>query len=313
MLNYFHLFQETVIRSLPPLNALRSFEAAARLESFNRAAEELYVTPSAVSHQIKLLEEYLKVKLFRREKRRVMLTTAGEKYLSAIEQALDEIEVATRRLIASPNVSAVNISVAPAFLTRWLVPRIGEFQQAYPDVELRLSAATARTDFNHTDTDMAIYYGQNEDDNVESVFLSKVTLAAVCTPELLKTFTTPMTPQQLSNYTLIHVSNRQDEWNQMLKALGINRRSNGKSLTFSSTSLAIGAVMEGLGIALADVDLYERELTYGELVTPFDIRIESKRAFYLVYPKNRQMSYGMKSFFDWITHKLTSTQHKSEK
>mgnify|MGYP000087228878 CR=1 FL=1 len=111
-----------MIRKLPPLNSLRSFEAAARLESFNLAAQELHVTPSAVSHQIKALEEYLGIALFRRERRRVNLTTIGEKYLSAVEHALDEIDIATRRLIASPNTSSVNLSVVPGFLTRWLVP-----------------------------------------------------------------------------------------------------------------------------------------------------------------------------------------------
>ena len=113
-----------MIRRLPPLNALRGFEAAARLGSFNRAAEELFVTPSAISHQVKSLEEYLGVPLFRRDRRRIVLTASGEKYLGAVEHALDEIDTATRRLVASPNASAVNISVAPGFLTRWLVPRI---------------------------------------------------------------------------------------------------------------------------------------------------------------------------------------------
>jgi LysR family glycine cleavage system transcriptional activator len=295
------------IRSLPPLNALRSFEAAARHGSFNQAAEELFVTPSAISHQIKSLEGFLKIKLFRREKRRVWLTSAGEKYLNAIEHALNEIDMATRRLIATPNASAVNLSVAPAFLTRWLVPHIGQFQQLYPDVELRLSAANTRIDFHHSDTDMAIYYGYDDWDDVESYFLRNARLMPVCSPRLMDGEQALKTPADLCDQTLIHVSNRLDEWESMLNKLGINSSSSGKGLTFSSTSLAIGAAIEGLGVALADVDLIVKELKYGELVTPFDIRLDTKKAFHLVYEKNRPLTYGMKSFFDWITGSIQKT------
>ena len=259
------------------------------------------MTPSAVSHQIKSLEEFLKVKLFRREKRKVLLTTAGEKYLRAIEHALDEIDIATRRLSASPNMSAVNISIAPAFLTRWLVPRIGEFQQLYPDIELRLSASNTQIDFNHSDTDMVIYYGRNEWENVESTFLRSVTLIPVCSPRLMTGKHPLEHPEDLSEHTLIHVASRLDEWETLLEKLGINMSSCGKGLTFSSTSLAIGAAIEGLGITLADVDLIEKEVEYGQLMKPFDIQLETQKGFYLVYQKKRQMTYGMQAFYDWIT------------
>ncbi len=122
------------IRRLPPLNALRSFESAARLGSFNQAAEELFVTPSAVSHQVKSLEEFLGLKLFRREKRQVYITIAGEKYLVAVQHALDELDSATRRLMSAPNTSAVTFEAPPAFLNRWLMPRIKDFQTRHPEV-----------------------------------------------------------------------------------------------------------------------------------------------------------------------------------
>ncbi|MET0119320.1 MAG: transcriptional regulator GcvA [Sedimenticola sp.] len=296
----FLIYWRIQIRRLPPLNALRSFEASARLGSFNKASEELCVTPSAVSHQIKTLEDYLGIPLFRRENRRTVLTTAGEKYLDAVAHALDEIDIATRRLIASPNTSAVNISVVPAFLTRWLVPRIRDFQKQHPDVELRLSASTALIDFAHSDTDMAIYFGHGEWEHVDAHFLRSVTLVPFCSPKLMQEQAPLNTPEDLAGHTLLQVAGREDEWSRILGKAGVSLTPESKSITLSSTSLTISAAMEGVGIALADQSLVEREMEYGQLVKPFDLELETKRAFYLVYQQNRQLTYAMQVFYDWL-------------
>ncbi len=300
-----HLFVRiTDIRSLPPLNALRCFEAAARLNSFSRAAEELCVTPSAVSHQVKSLEAFLNIKLFLREKRRVYLTNCGEKYLQGIAHAFDEIDIATRRLVASPNMAAVNISVAPVFLTRWLVPRIAEFQQQHPNVELRLSASNGLVDFHQSDTDMAIYFGKGDWDGVDCHFLRGVILTPVCSPGLLDSEKSLRSPKDLSHHTLIKVSSRPWEWEYFLQQAGVRDSETGRSLAFSSTSLATGAAMEGLGIALADRFLVERELQYGQLVIPFDLVMDTHRAFYLVNPQGRSLTHGMKVFSDWLIRRI---------
>lgn len=284
---------------MPPLNALRSFEAAARLGSFNQAADELFVTPSAVSHQVKALEAFLGMNLFRREKRKVFLTTAGEKYLVAIQLALDEIDSATRRLMASPNAGAVNIAVAPAFLTRWLVPRLADFQKRYPDVELRLSTLSSAIDFEHSDTDMGIYFGDGRWKGVEAHFMRHAAIMPVCSPLLLeKGRLTAL--QDLTKHTLIHVSSRSQEWRQLFRQEGLSWSRDQKSLTFSNTSLALNAAMEGLGVALSDSQLIEREVQYGQLVQPFDLVLKLARAFYLVYSNKRQPTYGMASFRDWL-------------
>ncbi|MES9857991.1 MAG: transcriptional regulator GcvA [Sedimenticola sp.] len=292
------------MRHLPPLNALRSFEAAARLGSFNQAAEELHVTPSAVSHQIKSLEQFLNTKLFRREKRQMLLTSPGENYLIAIEHALDEIDLATRRLLTTPNISAINLSVVPAFLTRWLVPRIREFQERHPDVELRLSAATGLTDFNHSDTDMAIYFGNNDWLGVESRHLKAVTLLPVCSPKLIENGKPLKQPKDLLHHTLLHVTNRSNEWDQLLNSAGIYHPTIKKGLTFSSSSLAINAAIEGVGIALADHILVEREVRYGQLVIPLEVSLDSHRDFYLVHQKGRQLTSTMRDFIDWLLEEL---------
>ncbi|MES9873708.1 MAG: transcriptional regulator GcvA [Candidatus Sedimenticola sp. PURPLELP] len=292
------------MRRLPPLNALRSFEASARLGSFNKAAQELFVTPSAISHQVKTLEEFLGMPLFRRENRKTVLTIAGEKYVAAIGQALDEIDIATRRLVASPNTSAVNISVVPAFLTRWLVPRIREFQEQHPDVELRLSASTGLIDFAHTDTDMAIYFGHGEWENVEAHYLMSVTMVPVCSPRLLKENPPLRSAEDLLRHTLLQVANREDEWTRILSQAGLTQSQETKNITFSSTSLTMNAAMEGAGIALADLSLVEREVEYGQLEIPLDLQLETKRAFYLVYPQNRPLTYPMQVFYDWVVEQM---------
>ncbi len=291
------------IRRLPPLNALKSFEAAARLGSFNQAAEELYVTPSAVSHQVKSLEDFLEIKLFRREKRQVLLTAAGEKYLKSIEHALDEIDSATRRLMAAPNAGKVNLSVAPAFLTRWLVPRLGKFQEQYPHVELRLTASTGLIDFAHSDTDMAVYMGDGNWRGVETHYLRNMVLVPVCSPRLLEGSKPLNEPKDLLRHNLIQVERRPHEWSQMLAQAGIHE-SPAQGLTFSNSSLAVGAAMEGVGIALADIQLVEREVSYGQLAIPFDLQHDTGKAFYLVYQKNRQLTHGMQEVRDWILSEM---------
>ncbi len=299
---------ELVIRRLPPLNALRSFEAAARHGSFNKAAEELYVTPSAVSHQIKTLEEFLGVQLFERIKRRVDLTSAGERYLISVQSALDEVDDATRKLMATPNTGVVNLSVAPAFLTRWLVPRINHFQSRNPDVELRLTASMSQIDFRYSDMDMAVFYGDGNWPDLHCHHLRNVHSVPVCSPKLLEGKPAIEKADDLLKYTLIHISKRDKEWQSLLRQSGVKRMDKARNMTFSSTSLALGAAMEGLGIALADRGLAERELEYGQLICPFDISLDTQKAFYLVYQKGRPLTESMQAFRDWILEEMHAEQ-----
>jgi len=287
-------------RRLPPLKSVTAFEAAARRGSFNEAAVELFVTPSAISHQVKSLEAYLGVSLFRRARRQVHLTIAGERYLKSVSHALDEIDLATRRLLASANAGAVNISVAPAFLTRWLVPKVREFQDRHPDIELRLSPNSGVIDFGWSDIDMAIYFGDGKWPGVEVFFLREVVLVPVCSPAYVEA-NPPMTaPGDLCAHTLIDVSTRPAEWNEFLASFGVTRQKSGKRLSFSSTSLALGAAMESLGIALADRQVVAREVLYGRLVTPVDIAMENHLGYYLVYQKDRRLTDEMRAFLDWV-------------
>lgn len=296
------------IRRLPPLNALRSFESAARHGSFNKAADELFVTPSAVSHQIKGLEEFLGIQLFERIKRRVELTPPGERYLLSIQSALDEIDEATRKLMTTPNSGVVNLSVAPAFLTRWLVPRINHFQNKNPEVELRLTASMSQIDFRYSDMDMAVFFGDGNWPDLHCHHLRNVHSVPVCSPKLLEGKPPINSAEDLLQYTLIHISKRDDEWQSLLRQTGIKRIEKARNMTFSNTSLALGAAMEGLGIALADRGLAERELEYGQLVCPFDISLDTHKAFYLVYQKGRPLTESMQAFRDWILEEMQTEQ-----
>lgn len=188
------------------------------------------------------------------------------------------------------------------------MPRIREFQEQYPDVELRLSASTGLSDFTHSDTDMAIYFGRGEWEDVEIHYLRGVSLRPVCSPRLLEGDKPLKSPKDLQYHTLLHVSDRQKEWDQALQLEGLTSAIGKKSITFSSTSLALSAAIEGAGVALSDRGLIERELEYGQLIIPFDIKFETKNAFYLVYQSGRPLTYAMQAFYDWLMEEIGKKQ-----
>jgi LysR family glycine cleavage system transcriptional activator len=297
-------------RRLPPLTAIRAFEAVARLGSVKRAATELFVTASAVSHQIKSLENYLGLALFLRERRQLRLTAAGQRYLEAVGHALDTIDIATRRVTSSTGGQMVNVSVAPSFLTRWLVPRIHQFQDLYPDVELRLSPNSGSVDFACSDVDMAVYFGNGDWPDVESHFLREVVLVPVAGPRLVEVLSPLESVHDLAECTLIDVSTRPDEWDRFLATFDVTRPRRGKRLAFAKTSLAVGAAMEDLGIALADRHLIDREIRYGQLVRALAIEVPLRQGFYLVVPKGRPLNDGMQAFFDWVMAE-TTLEHRA--
>src|SRR5215208_1451836 len=174
-----------MLRRLPALNALKAFEAAARHERFTRAAEELCVTQGAVSHQVKALEEELGVKLFNREHQRLVITEAGREYLAVIRDALDRISIGTERLVQRQSSGALTISTSPDFAAKWLVHRLGRFAEAYPDIDLRVSATMHHVDFTREDVDLAVRHGDGSWAGLDATRLCTEQLLAVCSPKLL--------------------------------------------------------------------------------------------------------------------------------
>ena len=172
-------------RRLPALNALKAFEAAARHESFTSAAQELCVTQGAVSHQVKALEQQLGIKLFNRERQRLVITDAGRKYLSVVRDAFDRIAVGTEQLIQRQNSGALTVSTTPDFAAKWLVNRLGRFAEANPSIDLRVSATLHHVDFAREDVDLAVRHGDGNWPGLDAVRLSPERLFAVCSPKLL--------------------------------------------------------------------------------------------------------------------------------
>lgn len=292
-------------KRLPPLNSLRNFEAAARLGSFRKASQELFVTPSAVSHQVKALEEFLQVALFERHTRRIELTSAGRDYLRSVQKALDEIERGTQRVMVAHTGGELNLAVAPAFLTRWMIPRMTRFYDQYPNIELDITASIGLIDFAHSDREMAVYFGNGDWKDVKAHFLKSSELIPVCAPSLLdgKTVTAAA---DLLRLPLLHVSKRPHEWPDWCEEAGAEFNERRKGLTLSSSLLTARAASKGLGVALADINLISDDIQSGQLVAPVNVTLKRTYSFYLVYEKNRPMTPAMRQFKDWIMAEMAN-------
>lgn len=262
------------------------------------------MTPSAVSHQIKTLEEFLGLELFIRQPRRIALTHAGEDYFKSIQTAFFEIDRSTQKLISSHQAGELHLSVAPVFLTRWLLPRISSFYEAHPDIKIEISATTGLLDFARGDKDMAVYFGRGDWPGIEVHLLRDYQHRPVCSPRLLGDKLIQK-PEELLNYTLLHVLKRQEEWINWLNAFGVDYKESKQGMYFSSGSLTTVAAINGLGFALADVGFITEELASGKLIAPLDEYVQIDKAFYLVYQKSRALTYSMKAFQSWLMEEMS--------
>ena len=204
---------------LPPLNALKAFEAAARHESFTRAAEELCVTQGVVSHQVKVLEAELAIKLFNRERQRLIITEAGRDYLTVVRDALDRIAIGTERLLQRQNAGVLTVSTSPDFAAKWLVHRLGHFAEAHAGIDLRISATLHHVDFAREEVDLAVRHGDGNWPGLDTVRLSSEQLFAVCSPKLLSGRHRLSRPADILKFPLIHMDSRAD-WNNWLQEAG---------------------------------------------------------------------------------------------
>src|SRR5215204_3600636 len=207
-------------RQLPPLNALKAFEAAARSESFTRAAEELCVTQGAVSHQVKALEATLGVKLFNRERQRLVITEAGREYLAVVRDALDRIAVGTDRLVQRQSAGVLTVSTSPDFAAKWLVHRLGRFAEAHPDIDLRVSATMHHVDFAREDVDLAVRHGDGNWPGLDAIRLCAEEWFPVCSPTLLAGRKRISGPQDVLNFPLLHIGDR-SAWSKWLESVGV--------------------------------------------------------------------------------------------
>lgn len=290
----------------PPLNALRAFEAAARRLSFTKAAEELNVTPGAISQQIRQLEEFAGTPLFKRTGRSVLLTDAAQACLPLVHEAFEKIGEAGRQMRQPARRGRVMVSCAPSFAAKWLAPRLEGFHQAHPGIEAWVSADMQLTDFNTADADIAIRYGTGSYEGLKSEKLLDETVLPVCSPQLLKGPDAIRRPQDLSQHTLIHDESPENDpscpdWTTWLAARGISGVDATRGPRFNQAVLVIEAATNGRGVALAKRAIAQAELDAGRLIAPFaDGSTAIDFSYWVVWPKGRHLSPDVRAFTGWV-------------
>ncbi len=287
-------------RSLPPLNGLRAFEAAARHMSFTDAAEELSVTQAAISHQVRGLEQRLGLKLFVRRNRSLLLSEAGQAYLPSVRSAFDQLNEATEKLLQKDKGGHLTVTTTASFAMKWLVPRLGGFQRANAEIDVRISTGTGLVDFSREDVDIGIRYGRGQWPNLLAERLVSEDVMPVCAPSLLKGPNGLKKPADLKRFTLLHIGSFPDDWQVWLTAAGVKGVDASRGVTFDFALAGYQAAMDGLGVALGRNPLVEPDLKAGRLVVPFEFKRSSDFAYYLVYPPEAIRRRKIKAFRDWI-------------
>lgn len=295
-------------RRLPPLKAIRSFEAAARHLSFERAGQELAVTAGAIAQQVKALEDWLRLPLFRRlPSRGVALTPAGRRYTDALGPLLDNLAEATTRLQRPDNLNMVTVSTLGSLAANWLIPRLGSLRRQQPTLDVRVQIAEHRTDFLREDVDVAIRFGQGRYPGLRSDFLMHETLFPVCSAALMNDPERPIRePADLRHHTLLHEEIGPTvpfyvDWPKWLASAGVAAVVDAsRGPRFSHTFLALQAAASGQGVALATSVLIGDALEAGRLVRPFDHELRGPYEYYLVCPEETAERHQIQAFREWI-------------
>lgn len=293
---------------LPPLNALRVFEATSRLLSAKQAAEELHVTPAAVSHQLKLLEDHLGFPLFVRQNRQLLLTEIGQRYAVSLQSIFKKLADETKKLTQNAR-SQLTVSVEPAFAIYWLIPRLCKFKKQYPQIELRISSSYELVDFRKDNIDVGIRCGQGKYPGLISILLQRNELYPVCSPGLLKKHPV-RNPNDLKHYVLLHETAAINlpgypDWPTWVKQFNATEVNPESGLFFETGYLVIQAVIEGQGVALERSLLTKAAVESGKLVRLFNTSLrETNAGYYLVFPEDRDTDPKIKAFSQWLKQEL---------
>lgn len=291
-------------RRLPPLNALRAFEAAARHMNFSRAADELAVTPGAVSQQIQNLEDYIGAPLFKRTPKGLLLTDAAQTALPALREAFDRLAEAASLLTAAEDGRRITVSVAPSFAAKWLMPRLGRFEAAHPDVDVWIDSGLELVDFASGEIDLAIRYGSGRYPALEVTRLLNETVSPVVSPGLLNEL--PLGElSDLAHHTLLHDGSPDadescPDWAMWLAARGVKGVDAARGPRFNQSSLVIEAAVNGRGVALAKQTLAQDDLDAGRLIQPFNDATAVDFAYYIVHPKAKGRLKQVRAFVGWL-------------
>jgi LysR family glycine cleavage system transcriptional activator len=292
-------------KTLPSLGALQAFEAVARRLSFSRAAEDLHVTPGAISQQIRQLEGLLGTSLFTRTKRSVALTDVGMQMLPDVQLGLETLSRAITNRTALSTGKTLTISVAPSFASKWLLPRLSDFSDQYPDIDLRISATVALAEFKRDKVDLAIRLGRGSYPDLHAELLFGEMLTPLCSPKLLKSKGPLRKPDDLGNHRLLHDTsipgeNERPSWERWLELAGAKHVSAQRGARFSLAELALQAAIDGAGVVLGRMVLAERDLSAGRLVRPFKVILPLDVSYFLVMPKGSARRHEIQCFRDWL-------------
>lgn len=290
-------------RKLPPLNALPCFEAAARLLNFSKAAEELSVTPGAVSRAIKHLEDQLQVQLFERGTRSARLTRVGEPYAIAVREALEQLSSATTVATSRRSDSTLNVSTSDGFAGRWLVPRLYRFHRARPDIDVRVSTTGKLATFYGDGIDIAVRYGHGNYPGLTAEFLTDEEVFPVCSPALLKGKHALRRPEDLKHHALIRDAYPVD-WAAWLAEAGVKGSNHRRGLTFDSYTFAVDAAVKGEGVALGRSTLVADDLAAGRLVRPFKQALKGVSSYFVVYPPDAIRQRKIREFRSWLWEEM---------
>jgi len=286
-------------RRLPVLNALKAFESAARHESFTKAASELSVTQGAVSHQVKALESQLGLRLFQRERQRLIITEAGRAYLEVVRDAFDRIAAGTEQLLQRQNSGILTVSTSPNFASKWLVHRLGRFAEAYPEIDLRVSASIQHVDFVREDIDMAVRHGDGNWSGLEATRFCAEELFPVCSPTLLAGRPRISGPNDVLKFPLLHTGDRR-AWSMWLESVGLTDVEISQGPVLNRDSMAIDAAVDGQGIALARTTLASWDLLSGRLVAPLTVALKASKTYWIVCPKATAKLPKIEIFRSWL-------------
>ena len=284
---------------LPPLNALKAFESAARHLSVKLAAEELCVTPGAVSQMLKTLEAHLGTKLFERVPRGIYLTDAGRDYLPSIRNAFRQIAEASRRVAASNDVGTLTVSVTPFFASAWLVPRMASFQRAHPEIDLQIVTSNVLVDFSRNGVDVAVRHGLGRYPGLRSDRVVTVEMVAIAAPPLVERLGRPTSAADLARWPQVHDAERKG-WSLWFQANGITEVRAPRGPSFDDSGLLLKAVLAGQGAGLLPAAMVASEIATGELIQLLDTAQIEEFAYYLVCPDNRQALPKIVAFREWI-------------
>jgi LysR family glycine cleavage system transcriptional activator len=287
---------------LPSLNGLRAFEAAARHLSFTQAASELNVTQTAISHQIKRLEQELGVRLFIRQNRALTLTPEASEYLPGVRAAFNDLRLATDRLLRREDGHVLTVSTLASLAAKWLLPRLSAFQEAHHGIDVRITTSTSLVDFQRDNVDAAIRYGRGQWAGLRADWLMADEVFPVCSPALLSGDKPLKCPEDLKDHVLLHTSNaNSDDWRLWLTAAGLPADlSKQPGITFDLMFMTIQAAIDGIGVAMGRTSYVQDDIAKGRLVVPFKIALPADAGFYLVSPQGRRDQPKLAAFRAWL-------------